>query len=227
MRRITIGIMTALMLAACGGSSDGPAPLKGDYPSAGPEFANAGTGIGVVLETDLGNIHIEVYPERAPKTSKEFLYYVEKGLYDGQGFYRVVTPQNDNRNMDLSIVQGGRLDLVDLTLVEHETTQQTGLQNVTGSLALAREGIGTGSGAFFFINLDNNNILDHGGARNPDGQGFAVFGRITKGLEIAYWIQQQKTYEKGEAVDQPPAFAQMDDQLLVKPVFIKKAYRKN
>jgi len=177
-------------LVACGGS---------DYPDAGPEFADTGETIDVVLETELGNIHVELFSEKAPRSTKDFLYYVDKGLYDNEGFYRVVTPENDNRNMGMSIIQGGRLDLQDLTLVEHEPTQDTGLSNIVGTLALARGEVGTGSAAFFFINLNDNTMLDQGGTRNPDGYGYAVFGRITKGLDVAYKIQQTPTFNKGEA----------------------------
>lgn len=227
MRYLLIGL-ASLALAACGsGDSSGPVPLTGTFPAAGPEFEDPGSAVGVVLETELGNIHIDVFTDRAPKSSADFLYYVDKGLYSDQGFYRVVTPQNDTQNMDLSIIQGGRLDLKDLTLVpEHESTQKTGFRNVTGSLALARGEVGSASAAFFFINLDDNKVLNHGGARNPDGQGFAVFGRVTQGLEVAYHIQQQMTSTKEEADLQPPEFALMGEQLLKQPVFITRAYRK-
>ncbi len=226
MKKILMGI-AALTLVGCGGDDTGIVPLSGSYPDAGPAFSNPGQAVGVVLETDLGEIHVDVYTERAPKSAADFLYYVDKGLYDGQGFYRVVTSENDKQNHDLSIIQGGRLDLKDLTLVaEHESTQQTGFQNITGALALARGEIGSASAAFFFINLDDNKVLNHGGIRNPDGQGFAVFGRVTKGLAVAYHIQQQRTSSPEEAKQQPPEFALMGEQLLRQPVFIKRAYRK-
>lgn len=215
---LLIASFCVMVLTACGSSEN--------YPEAGPAFTDPGQTIDVVLETSLGNIHIELYPERAPLSTRDFLYYVDKGLYNDQGFYRVVTPENDNQNMGMEIIQGGMLDLVELTLVEHESTQKTGLANVTGSLALARQDVGSGSAAFFFINLAENSMLDYGGKRNPDGQGFAVFGRITKGLGVAYRIQKRPTYKKGEGKDLPPMFRLMDDQLLKNPVFIKKAYRK-
>lgn len=210
--------LAVLALVACGEPEN--------YPIEGEVFIDPGAPIGVVLETAMGDIHIDVYPERAPLSSRDFLYYVDKGLYENQGFYRVVTPENDNREMGMSLIQGGRLDLEDLTLVPHESTKETGLSNSMGSLALARQDVGTGSAAFFFINLDNNAMLNHGGARNPDGQGFAVFGRVTEGLDVAFRIQKQRTYGKGEAENQPPAFQELEDQLLVNPVFIKRAYRK-
>ncbi len=217
MRRL-FAIGAFALLVGCGGGET--------YPSSGPEFLDTGLPIEVVLDTDLGQIHMEVYPEKAPRSSADFLYYVDKGLYNDQGFYRVVTAKNDNQKMGMSIVQGGRLDLVDLTLVEHESTKDTGFSNIVGSVALARGEVGTGSAAFFFINLDDNQMLNHGGARNPDGQGYAVFGRVTKGLDIAYRIQKRPLFKKGEAAEQPPAFQLMEEQLLKRPVFIKKAFRK-
>lgn len=217
MRKFLTGF--ALMaLVACGSGEN--------YPTEGAEFIDPGTPIEVVLETDLGDIHIEVYPERAPLSSRDFLYYVDKGLYTDQGFYRSVSPENDNLDMGMSLVQGGREDLVELTLVEHESTKDTGLSNSVGSVALARQELGTGSAAFFFINLDDNAMLNHGGARNPDGQGFAVFGRVTQGLEVAYRIQNLPTYKKGEDINQPPQYQVMGDQLMRRPAKIKKAYRK-
>ena len=173
----------------------------------------------VVLETDLGNIHIEVHSDKAPISSADFLYYVDEGLYNDQGFYRVVHKDNDPKQMGMSLIQGGRLDLYPLTAeIEHEPTNVTGLSNVSGSVAIARDQPGSGSAAFFFINVEDNLFLDFGGERNPDGQGFAVFGTVTKGMEVVRAIQNQKTASNQNEPNMP-------DQFLPKPVFIKKAYR--
>jgi len=154
--RNLIAVFTLLFLAACSKSSL------------------------VVVETDIGDIHIQVHSSKAPVSAADFLYYVDEGLYDNQGFYRVVHPDNDPKKMGMSLVQGGRLDLFPVTqTIEHETTEQTGLSNVAGSVAIARDEPGTGSAAFFFINVGDNTYLDHGGSRNPDGQGYAVFGSRT------------------------------------------------
>ena len=64
----------------------------------------------VVMETDLGNIEIEVNNERAPLSSADFLYYVDNGLYNGEGFYRAVRPETDTLGLNMEIIQGGRLD---------------------------------------------------------------------------------------------------------------------
>jgi len=131
----------------------------------------------VVFETELGAIEIEVYPDRAPISAGDFLYYVDQGLYDGEGFYRTVRADNDPRDMGMSLIQGGRLDLQPVTPgIEHERTSDTGLSNVAGSVSIARDAPGTGSAAFIFINIGDNLFLDYGGARNADGEGYAVFG---------------------------------------------------
>ncbi len=174
----------------------------------------------VILETELGDIHIDVHTKKAPASSADFLYYVDEGLYDNQGFYRVVRADNDPKEMGMSLVQGGRLDLYPVTPpLAHESTQASGLSNVSGSVTIARDEPGTGSAAFFFINVDDNTYLDHGGTRNPDGQGYAVFGTVTKGMEVVRAIQSQKTNSDKSQPDMP-------DQFLPKPVMIKKAYRK-
>lgn len=82
----------------------------------------------VVLDTDLGAIEVEVYNEKAPISSTDFLYYVDNGLYDGEGFYRAVRPDNDPRGLGMEIIQGGLLGLESVTAsIDHETTQMTGL----------------------------------------------------------------------------------------------------
>ncbi len=173
----------------------------------------------VVLETEAGNIHIQVLTKQAPISAADFLYYVDEGLYDNQGFYRVVHPDNDPKEMGMSLIQGGRLDLEKLTQsIDHETTEKSGLSNIAGSVAIARDAPGTGSAAYFFINAEDNTFLDFGGERNPDGQGYAVFGKVTKGLDVVRVIQQGETNNDDDPVT--------PNQFLKQPVIIKKAYRK-
>ena len=108
----------------------------------------------VILETDLGNIEVEVYPAKAPLSAADFLHYVDQGLYDNQGFYRTVRPDNDPRGMGMSLIQGGRLDSKLLTdPIAHEPTNVNGLSNTAGSVSIARDTPGTGSATFFFINI--------------------------------------------------------------------------
>ncbi len=174
----------------------------------------------LIFETELGVIEIEIYPKKAPISSADFLNYVDRKYYHGQGFYRVVRADNDPREMGMSLIQGGRLNLESLgSPIAHETTKMTGLRNDAGSVAIAREDPGTGSAAFFFINIGNNNFLDHGGERNPDGQGYAVFGKVVSGMDVVKKIQTGKVVSVSDN-------EQTQGQFLAKPVIISKAYRK-
>lgn len=174
----------------------------------------------VILETTSGPIEITVYPDIAPISAGDFLRYVDDGLYDGQGFYRVVHADNDPRAMGMSLIQGGRLDQEMVgDPIAHELTTDTGISNRDGAVAIARLEPGTGSATYFFINIGNNDFLDTGGARNPDGQGYATFARVTAGLDVARAIQaMETTAESDEAVTQ--------GQILKDPVIITRAYRK-
>ncbi|NNE56954.1 MAG: peptidylprolyl isomerase [Hellea sp.] len=211
MIRYITAFFAALILVACGSKSD----------------SNI-----VILETQLGKIEIEVFPDKAPASTQDFLFYVEQGLFNDRpeletGFYRVVYPENDNRKMGMSLIQGGTLDLKTYSAgVIHESTAQTGLSNVAGSVALARYEPGTGNAGAFFINIENNLFLDYGGVRNPDGQGYAVFGRVTKGMDIVKKIQALRTYDEESRHVLPPDFPIEIYQTLYNPVRIKKAYRK-
>ena len=174
----------------------------------------------IVLETTAGPIEITVYPDKAPISAGDFLRHVDGGYYDGQGFYRVVRADNDPREMGMSLIQGGRLDQeMVFDPIAHELTTDTGISNANGAVSIARLDPGTGSAAYFFINIGNNDFLDTGGARNPDGQGYATFGRVTDGLDVAREIQAMETAaESDDAVT--------TGQILKAPVTIKKAYRK-
>lgn len=168
----------------------------------------------VVLNTDLGAIEVEVYNDRAPISSTDFLYYVDNGLYDGEGFYRAVRPQTDPRGLGMQIIQGGVLSLEKVNVsIAHETTQTTGLSHRDGAVSIARDEPGTGSAAYFFISIGDNTSLDYGGARNPDGQGYAVFGQVTKGMDVVRAIQLRETegasesdVTKGQFLTEPVKF---------------------
>jgi len=93
------------------------------------------------------------------------------------------------------------------------------MSNITASVAMARDEVNSGSAAYFFINLGDNNFLDEGGERNPDGAGYAVFGKVVAGLEAARAIQS------GPVVAKTP-LPGTENQFLQAPVQIKRAYRK-
>ena len=139
----------------------------------------------VVLETELGNITIEVMIDQAPISGGDFLKYVELGLYPGEGFYRVVkSAENDNGTPKIDVIQGGIIaEGMGLETVAHETTEATGVKHTDGTISLARGDVGTGSAAYFFITVGAQPSLDFGGTRNPDQQGFAAFGRVIDGMD--------------------------------------------
>lgn len=173
----------------------------------------------VVMETSLGEIEIEVYADKAPISAADFLLHVDQGLYDSQGFYRVVRADNDPRSMGMSLIQGGLLSQEPETpLIAHELTTETGLSNTRGVISIARDAPGTGSAAFFFINIGDNSFLDTGGERNPDGAGYATFGQVVRGMDVVEAIQA------GDAQGESPVPV-TDNQYLTNPVIITRAYR--
>lgn len=174
----------------------------------------------VTLDTLAGEIEVEVFVDRAPLSAADFLRYVDQGLYDGAGFYRVVRPDNDRGSPGIEVIQGGLLDDAKaLPPIAHETTAVTGLKHVDGTLSLARSTPGTGGGAAFFICVGDQPALDFGGRRNPDGQGFAAFGRVVRGMDVVRKIHALPATA-------PSSSEYMKGQLLAEPVEIRKVYRR-
>ncbi len=160
----------------------------------------------VVLETDAGNITIEVYTKQAPVTAANFLRYVDEGLFSRATFYRVLRPDNQPKDsVKINVLQGGLAPVFNAALlpIKHESTQQTGLQHQDGTLSMVRQKPGTARSEFF-ICIGDQPALDAGGTRNPDGKGFAAFGKVTEGMEVIRKIHQAST----------------NGQLLVEPVKI-------
>lgn len=147
----------------------------------------------VVIETSLGDIIAEIYLDKAPITATNFLKLVDEGKYnEGAVFYRVTHNDNQpNNEFKIDVIQGGLRDAGETTEpIPHETTQDTGLKHLNGSLSMARSHPGTASSEFF-ICIGEQPELNFGGRRNPDGVGFAVFGCVIKGMDIVQKIQQQ------------------------------------
>jgi len=146
-----------------------------------------------LFSTALGEIVCEIDTIRAPVTAINFLNHLKNGTFKNALFYRVVRPDNQPYSKaKIEVVQGGLYDdkLIDkIKPIPHETTQQTGLKHTDGALSMARNEPGTAS-TEFFICIGDQPSLDFGGNRNPDGQGFAVFGRVISGMEVVRKIQQ-------------------------------------
>jgi peptidyl-prolyl cis-trans isomerase A (cyclophilin A) len=149
----------------------------------------------VTITTPMGDIEAEIYQKRAPLSAGAFLRNVDRGIYNTgrAGFYRVVHMDNQPDNVvKIEVVQGGLdRDTGDTSVpyIPHETTAVTGLTHLDGSLSMARDAPGTAN-TEFSICIGPQPELDFGGRRNPDGQGFAVFGRVIAGMDIARRIQQ-------------------------------------
>ncbi len=146
----------------------------------------------VVIDTSRGKIEVEVYLDEAPITAANFLRYVDAESFDGGSFYRVVRLDNQpNNEVKIEVIQGGaprRPRAERLPVIEHETTETTGLRHLDGTISMARDAPGTASSEFF-ICINDQPELDFGGRRNPDGQGFAAFGRVVRGMEVVREIQ--------------------------------------
>jgi peptidyl-prolyl cis-trans isomerase A (cyclophilin A) len=172
----------------------------------------------VTLVTSLGEIEVEVFERQAPLSARDFLRYVDEGRYAGARFYRVVRKDNDHGTPPIEVIQGGVDEAQALPPIAHETTQQTGLRHRDGTVSLARGAPGTGSASAFFICIGDQPALDFGGMRNTDGQGFAAFGRVVRGMDVVRRIHQLRA-------DAPADSEYMKGQMLSEPVVIEKAFR--
>lgn len=151
-----------------------------------------GKNVGVLIEPEQGMIEVEVDAARAPGTAANFLRYVDGGYYNGGLFHRTVMMENQPDNdVRIEVIQAG----VNPSRTEErfapiplERTSVTGLAHRDGVISMARS---TPDSAVsdFFICIGDQPSLDFGGARNPDGQGFAAFGRVVQGMDVVRAIQ--------------------------------------
>ena len=148
----------------------------------------------VLIKTDLGNITVDLNVKEVPITAANFLKYVKKGRFQGATFYRVVRMENQpNKNVKIEVIQGGlKEDNHPLSLppIEHEPTNKTKILHTDGVISMARLEPGTASSEFF-ICIGDQPELDFGGKRNPDGQGFAAFGKVIEGMDVINKIHKQ------------------------------------
>jgi peptidyl-prolyl cis-trans isomerase B (cyclophilin B) len=153
----------------------------------------------VKLETSMGDITLELYPDKAPVTVANFLEYVKSGFYQGTIFHRVISS---------FMIQGGGMD----AQMHEKTTRapikneaNNGLTNDAYTVAMARTNNPDSATAQFFINVANNAFLNHKG-ETPQGWGYAVFGKVIKGREVVDKIKAVATTNRGphENVPQEP-----------------------
>ncbi|HEY8397319.1 MAG TPA: peptidylprolyl isomerase [Flavihumibacter sp.] len=160
---------------------------------------NRGTSdkVEVVIKTVEGDIIAELYPDKAPQSVAAFLSIVDQGLYNRSSFYRILSDENQPSNAPKAeLIQGGLWSRTkkrpELPRIPHESTDKTGLTHVVGTLSLAREEPGSATSEFF-ITVTDLPGFDFGGENNPDGQGYAAFGRVTRGMDVV-----RKIYRKPE-----------------------------
>jgi peptidyl-prolyl cis-trans isomerase A (cyclophilin A) len=143
----------------------------------------------VVIETKFGDIEVELYPDQAPKTVAAFLSYIDSGYYNNATFYRVL--RDDEQPSDApkaELIQGGIWQTnyklsSKIPGIPHEPTNQTKILHTDGTISLARQAPGTAN-TEFFICVGDQPGFNYGGANNPDGQGYAAFGKVVKGMDV-------------------------------------------
>src|SRR5258706_6181151 len=150
----------------------------------------------VLISTSLGDVTAEIFADKAPASAENFLSYAKEGFFDGLVFHRVI-PR--------FMIQGGGFDK-DMKQKSAKAPIKNeagnGLKNVTGTLAMARTNVVDSATCQFFINVNDNDFLDHKN-NAPDGYGYAVFGRVTDGMDAVHKIKKVKTGNRGLHQDVP------------------------
>jgi peptidyl-prolyl cis-trans isomerase A (cyclophilin A) len=161
-----------------------------------------GQPVRVAIETELGTIEASLEATKAPVTTANFLHYIESGAYTGGLFHRTVTKDNQPQSkVKIEVVQGGPAgDQKAMPPIRLERTRDTGQHHLDGTISMARDTPDSAT-SDFFICIGDQPALDFGGNRNPDGQGFAAFGRVTRGMDIIRKIQARPA--QGQAIKPP------------------------
>jgi peptidyl-prolyl cis-trans isomerase A (cyclophilin A) len=185
-----------LLANLLGGVAGAATAAPGDPPTKTTiEPASGPAEVWVRLETERGPLVIAVAVAAAPISAANFLRYVDAGLYDGARFHRTVRTAPDNQPQNavkIDVIQAGldpAREADAFPPIPLERTRDTGLTHRDGAVSMARAEPDTASGDFF-VCLGDQPELDFGGRRNPDGQGFAVFGQLVGGMEVVRAIHQ-------------------------------------
>jgi peptidyl-prolyl cis-trans isomerase A (cyclophilin A) len=202
-RRLTRSLFAALFVIAAG--------TRG--------YAQPQPNAVVIFETEKGMIELEVDGVHAPASAANFLKYVDAGFYDGGSVNRAVRPDNTVRHdVEIQVIQF-QIDPARRTEqfppIPLERTSVTGLTHVDGAISMARNGPDTATASFSIV-IGPQPEMDFGGRRNPDGQGFAVFGRVISGLDVVRAIQASPTGQQGP----------YGTESLAPPIKVLKAYRR-
>lgn len=146
----------------------------------------------VVIKSEVGDIHLKIDLVHAPNTAKNFLRYVDAGYYNGGAVHRTVTPDNQpDKKVKIEVIQASAVKEHENEFgkIALERTSKTGLKHLDGTVSMARDEADTAT-SDFFICIGDQPALDFGGKRNPDGQGFAAFGKVTSGMDVVRKIQR-------------------------------------
>lgn len=174
--------------------------------------------VNVLIRTNLGEIEVMLYVKQAPITATNFLNMADGGHFDGGSFYRTVTHENDNGSPKIQVIQGGRNYAPNpFAPIAHESTDQTGILHTDGVISMARFEVGT-AGTEFFICIGDQPGLDHGQPRNADGQGFAAFGKVVRGMGVVRAINIGTTQSASDS-------EYTVGQILAEPVTIESVTR--
>lgn len=155
----------------------------------------------IEIRTRIGNIEVVLYPDKAPQTVRAILSYIDSGFYKDASFYRVLNMNNQPSDAPKAeLIQGGlwnkrgaRRDHI--LGIPHESTRETGIRHTDGVVSLARQEPGTAN-TEFFICVGDQPGFDYGGENNPDGQGYAAFGKVLRGLDIVRRIYDMPEEEQ-------------------------------
>jgi peptidyl-prolyl cis-trans isomerase A (cyclophilin A) len=173
--------------------------------------------VTVAIETSVGTIDVEIDSTHAPITAANFLRYVDAKMYDGGRFHRAVRMDNQVRkDVMIEVIQGGRgpeqaKAAQGFGPIALERTSVTTLKHVDGAISMARANTPDSAVSDFFLCIGDNPSLDFGGARAADGQGFAAFGRVVRGMDVVRKIQGSQTNDREQ---------------LIEPVTIVRVYRR-
>jgi peptidyl-prolyl cis-trans isomerase A (cyclophilin A) len=189
------------------------------FVAAASQVRAAQQNVVVVFDTDKGAIEMAVDTVHAPVTAANFLKYVDAGFYDGGSVNRAVRPDNTVRHdVEIQVIQF-QIDPArrreQFPPIPIERTTLTGLQHVDGALSMARSGPDTATASFSIV-IGDQPEMNFGGRRNADGQGFAVFGRVTRGMDVVRAIQASPTGPDGP----------YGTESLRPPIRVLKAHRK-
>ncbi len=176
-------IIVLIIVSSCSNK-----PMKYDHPT-------------IDIQTYFGDIIIELYPEKAPKTVSGFLSFVDSGYFKNTSFYRILTKDDESMNAaKTNLIQGGlwqtKLKLQQkLPGIPLETTRQTGILHKAGVFSLARGEEENSGNTEFFICLDDEPGYDYGGDASPDKKGYVTFGRVISGMKYVKQIHEQPEFE--------------------------------